>query len=393
MTCKLLISISVRRLPTTAGLLLAATLIYGVSAGRAHSQTTFKVLHAFTGVPDGATPYAPLLRGPSGELYGTTYYGGSLLNSGTVFKLDTAGNETVLQNLGGADGQYPYAGLIPDKTGNLYGVTQNGGGPGGRGTLFKLDPSGALTVIHTFVGGQGDGASPMGTLHRDAAGNLYGTTQNGGKSGLGTVFKVDTTGAETVLYSFKGSPDGWLPTAGLVEDAGGNLYGTAGGGAVTNAGVVFKIDPHGNESLLHTFNGTDGLHPNGNLIRDSAGNLYGTTISGGTYGYGTVFKIDPLGKFSVVHSFNGSEGSAIEGGLTEDSAGNFYGTANIGAFGLGTVFKMDKTGKVTVLYAFTGNGDSGYPVAGVVRDTAGNLYGTASGGNPHKGTVFELTFP
>jgi uncharacterized repeat protein (TIGR03803 family) len=189
--------------------------------------------------------------------------------------------------------------LVRDKAGNLYGTTLQGSplnciGTGGCGVVFKLDTTGTETVLHTFVGP--DGTYPIGDLVRDKAGNLYGTTYAGGTYGEGTVFKLDTTGTETVLYSFTGLADGAVPRAGLVRDKAGNLYGTTveGGNLSCSCGVVFKLDPAGGETLLHTFTGgADGGILYGGLVRDKAGNLYGTTANGGASGAGTVFKLTP----------------------------------------------------------------------------------------------------
>jgi uncharacterized repeat protein (TIGR03803 family) len=298
---------------------------------------------------------------------------------------------------GGADGWGPN-GLIRDAAGNLYGTTQYGGNSscfGGCGTVFKLDTAGTETVLYTFTGGT-DGANPVASLIRDSAGNLYGTTYGGGASNLGTVFKLDTTGTETVLHSFTGAPDGANPTAALVRDAAGNLYGTTfAGGLASGTGTVFKLDATGTETVLHTFSGypTDGARPTAALIRDAAGNLYGTTSVGGASKFdgGTVFKLDTSGTETVLYSFC-CIGSGPTAGLLRDAAGNLYGTnPGLNQF-YGSVFKLDITGTVTGLHNFTGS-DGAHPTAGLVRDGAGNLYGTASGAGCRYGlcgTVFRL---
>jgi len=168
----------------------------------------------------------------------------------------------------------------------------------GYGTVFKLDPSGEETVLHSFT--YSDGAFPDAGLIRDKAGNLYGTTSGGdlvcGLQGCGTVFKVDPSGHETVLHSFTNSPDGAGPYAGLVMDKAGNLYGTTLNGGACGYGTVFKLDPSGHETVLHSFtNSPDGAGPYANLVRDKAGNLYGTTEEGGASGYGTVFRLTSCG--------------------------------------------------------------------------------------------------
>jgi uncharacterized repeat protein (TIGR03803 family) len=158
--------------------------------------------------------------------------------------------------------------------------------------VYKLDTASHETVLYSFTGGA-DGRNPYGGVIRDSAGNLYGTTVEGGTANSGVVYKLDTTGHETVLYSFTGGPDGGGPS-GVIRDSAGNLYGTASGGTA-GQGVVYELDTAGQETVLHSFTGgADGYYPNGGVIRDSAGNLYGTTSNGGQTGGGVVFKLKPL---------------------------------------------------------------------------------------------------
>jgi uncharacterized repeat protein (TIGR03803 family) len=200
------------------------------------------VLYSFTGGSDGGYPLAGVIRDSKGNLYGTTNGGGASY-AGVVFKVDTSGNETVLYSFtGGSDGGYPLAGVIRDSKGNLYGTT-NGGGASGAGVVFKVDTFGNETVLYSFTGGS-DGGYPLWVvLVRDSAGNLYGTTNGGGASGAGVVFKVNAAGNETVLHSFTGGADGGNPYAGVILGPEGNLYGTTAFGGETNAGVVFEIKP------------------------------------------------------------------------------------------------------------------------------------------------------
>ena len=270
-----------------------------------------------------------------------------------------------------------------DAEGNIYGVTfysQNGVG---AGTVFKLSQVGKLTVLHSF-GGSGDGANSSSGVIRDAAGSLYGTTLDGGKDNWGVVFKVDVSGKETVLYSFTGVRDGVEPTAGLVRDAAGNLYGTtsAFGSACIECGTVFKVSPAGKQTVIHRFKGPpDASHVvTGNLVLDANGNLYGASYYGGltsgcavtTWGCGTVFELSPNGKGgwseTVLYKFKGgTDGAYPYSGLVRDANGNFYGTTEWGGntgcdgLGCGTLFKLDSTGKETVLYRFTGGSDGAAP--------------------------------
>ncbi len=321
------------------------------------------VLYSFTGGADGNGPSAALLRDRHGNLYGTTFIGG--LGAGVVFKVDRMGNETVLYTFtGGADGASPYSNLIRDEDGNLYGTAPDGGSFG-RGVVFKLNVAGNETVLYSFTG-HADGRGPYAGLVRDEDGNLYGTTAFGGQGcrpfGCGVVFKLDPNGNETVLYSFTGGADGGTPWAGLIRDEEGNLYGTgaAGGdlsgcsiGGGFGCGVVFKLDPHGNQTVLYSFTGTDGYFPYAVLVRDEKGNLYGTTESGGDLsgcggsGCGVVFKLDRSGKQTVLYSFTGTADGAFPEGLLLDKKGTLYGiTENGGDFsgpctyGCGVVFKL-----------------------------------------------------
>ncbi len=219
------------------------------------------VLYTFTGGNDGANPNN-VVRDRKGNLYGTTS-GGGASSSGVVFKVDTSGHETVLYTFtGGADGAYPNP-VALDSLGNLYGTTNYGGnkaGTSGAGVVFKVDPSGHETVLYTFTGGN-DGGSPNSVV-RDSKGDLYGTTYAGGASGAGVVFKVDTSGHETVLYTFTGGNDGGYSASGVTLGQDGNLYGTTNNGGEANLGVVFKLDKSGHETVLHTFKrGAEGNQP------------------------------------------------------------------------------------------------------------------------------------
>lgn len=323
------------------------------------------VLHAFTGPPDGVAPEEGLVRDEEGNLYGTTVFGGSSsMYAGTVFEVDRTDKETVLYSFtGSADGGYPSSGVIRDEEGNLYGTASSGGLPecfaGGCGVVFKVDRSGQETVLYSFTGGT-DGAKPVAGLIRDKEGNLYGTTPEGGAFGMGVIFKVDCEGKETVLYSFKGAPDGAGPTTALIRGENGNFYGTTGGGGSTGpncgsfgCGTVYKLDREGKETVLYAFPGGDeGSGPEGRLLRHHD-DLYGVTYFGGTPEpgcvdqCGVVFKLDKDGKYSVLYSFQGGAlGSNPQGGLVEDK-GALYGITGFGGDlnspdcgGCGVVFKL-----------------------------------------------------
>jgi uncharacterized repeat protein (TIGR03803 family) len=353
------------------------------------------VLYTFTGGSDGGQTQAGLILDSTGDLFGTATGGGS--NPGAVFKVDAAGHATMLYTFtGGADGSHPYAGVVLDSAGNLYGTTAYGG-PANGGVVFKLDTSGRETVLYGFPGAA-DGSYPSAGLIRDSAGNFYGTTSAGGTSGWGTVYKLDATGHETVLYTFTGGADGGGPNSGVIRDSSGNLYGTAVYGGTADYGVVYKVDTSGQETVLYSFTGgADGSNPLSGVIRDSAGNLYGTNSWRGSGSAGVVYVLRTTGRLTVLYTFTGgADGAYPSAGLIRDSAGNFYGTtpaggAGAGWAGYGVVYKLDKTGHETVLYTFTGGADGNRPYAGVIRDAGGNLYGTTFfGGAQNAGVVYKV---
>jgi uncharacterized repeat protein (TIGR03803 family) len=253
------------------------------------------VLASLTLEDGGAYPEGGLVRDKHGNLYGTTsgYNGG--YGNGAVFKVSSSGKLTILYTFqSGDDGLCPYGDLLLDAEGNLYGTTYRGG-TSGLGTVFEITPSGSETVLYSFTGGT-DGSLPAAGLFRDVSGNLYGTTTGGG-NGYGTVFKVTPDGTETIVHSFTDS-DGYYPIAPLVQDAKGNFYGTTEFGGRHGQGTVFKLTGKGIETVVHSFTGKkDGGSPVAGLIFDTEGNLYGTTSGGGNTkcvgGCGVVFKIVP----------------------------------------------------------------------------------------------------
>jgi len=362
-----------------------------------------KVIYSFAGGTDGESPVAGVVRDSSGNFYGTTNTGGAD-SAGTVFKLSKTGVETVLYTFtGGTDGYLPYAGVILDKSGILYGTTAFGGAFN-AGTIYEVNTvTSQETVLHSFVAGSTtDGSLPYAGLIEDAKGNLYGTTLEGGDisceegEGCGVVFKFDAmTGKETVLYTFTGNPDGERPEASLIRDAEGNLYGTTSAGGPADAGTVFEvIAATRTESVLYSFTGgNDGKRPVANLARDTAGNLYGTTYMGGSALSGTVFKVDTSNQETVLYNFTGgADGQYPFAGVIIDSQGNLYGTTIFGGTSSdGVAFELDTAGAETVLHTFNGSNGQ-YPVAILLPDGKGDFYSTTELGGTHgMGTVFKLT--
>jgi uncharacterized repeat protein (TIGR03803 family) len=308
-----------------------------------------------------------------------------------------ASSFTVLYTFnGGSDGGFPAGDLIFGVGGDLYGTTYRGGA-NGMGTIFRLSTSGQQRVIYSFKGNP-DGAYPVSGLTRDTVGNLYGTTFFGGEF-YGTAFKLDTSSAESLLYTFTGGADGYGGRGTLLRDPVGNLFGTTQYGGA-DYGAIFRIDTAGKQKVVYTFTGgADGAYPVSGLIRDSSGNLYGTARGGGN-GCGVLFKLDSTGKFSVIHAFNDLvEGCWPWGGVVRDDAGNFYGTTAYGGPGggflsSGAIYKVDSSGNATALHVFTGNPDGldgSFSYSGLVRDSAGSLYGTTTEGGPSNyGTIFKV---
>jgi uncharacterized repeat protein (TIGR03803 family) len=407
--------------------LLAILLPAAAAFGAGPSE---KILHAFSG-SDGSTPEAGMVFDSSGTLYGTTALGGDPNacysgNCGTIFQLSPqAGgswSEVVLYSFNLNDGAYPDEDMVLDTAGNLYGVTDVGGGT--QGGAFELIKSGSgwqYAVINAFNGGR-DGGSPRSDLLIDSQGNLFGTTAAGGKAGAGTVYELISgssgTWSESIVFSFGVPGSGFEPQAGLIQDARGNFYGTTGFGGnpacPQGCGVVFELSPsvHGRwvKRVLHKFDGTDGKMPIADLVADAAGNLFGVATEGGNAGCyggcGTIFELVRGGsgwKFRLLYSFQSETGGSPLGHLVFDHKGNLYGSTNAGGIippcqqqaGCGVVFKFSpnkgRAWAYTVLHKFT-NGQDGALPNGVVLDKAGNIYGTTiTGGAYDSGTVFEVT--
>jgi len=343
-------------------------------------------------------------HGETASFYGTTSTGGSS-NYGVVFSMNPNGSETIIHNFtGGNDGAAPYGVLIIDKAGNLYGTT-TAGGSADAGTVFEISGN-TESVLYSFGGGA-NGADPVAGLVQDAAGNLYGTTSQGGTNGNGTVFELaipQTKGGpwtQTVLYSFGTGTDGTVPVGGVSFDSAGNLYGTTSEGGADGNGTVFQLVPGARwtENILHSFqNGNDGSVPYAGLIADKSGNFYGAATQGGANGGGTVFELTGSGSnwnFSVIYSVPGWGISGTFRNVVLDSSGNLYGTTHCdGSYNSGTVYELTPSGgnwKDTLLYTFTGGTDGLYSVSNLVS-SQNKLYGTTLyGGSNNNGVVYEVT--
>jgi uncharacterized repeat protein (TIGR03803 family) len=383
---------------------LPAALSNGAAPASEEAHAAYKLLYSFKAPPDGNDPFAGLIE-VNGKLYGTTYSGGRSGNLGTIFEVSRSGAEHVVYSFNNieTEGDQPEAALIA-MNGAFYGTTTMGGDGIDCvcGTVFE-ESGGTDRVLHSFKGTitatkSKDGASPLAGL---VAVNrtLYGTTSVGGKSssvgGNGIIFKVSTSGKEQVLYRFKGRPDGANPDAGLI-DVNGTLYGTTvngGDGKDCACGTIFEVTTSGKEHVLYSFKGTpDGATPFAGLVAVN-GTLYGTTSVGGASDNGTVFEVSTSGKERVLYSFKGypTDGADPYAGLT-DLNGVLYGTTKIGGkSGNGTVFEVSMSGKERLLYSFKGIPDGAQPYAGLVA-VDGKLYGTTEQGGANAfGTIFEVS--
>ncbi len=386
---------------------------------------TYNVIYNFTGQQDGANPFAGVSVDSAGEIYGTTFAGGTR-HMGTVFRLRNSGSGWLLNPLyqftGGNDGAGPVARPVIGADGVLYGSTSAGGGGSctnisgyhGCGTVYELSPTARApvsvlfswnsTILFRFSGN--DGSYPQGDLTFDSSGKIYGTTSAGGSAGFGLIYSLTPASGqwtEDLLYQAQGNGDGEYAWGGVTFDQSGNLYGIFSQNGPHNYGAVYKLTPSGSgwtESTIHgfTFQGDDGASPQGGLISDSSGNLYGTTVHSPNGG-GTVFELTPSGGGNWSYNFLYGLSGGIDLGpydkLVMDANGNLYGTTfGDGQYGFGSVFKLTATDggwTYSSLHDFTGGVDGGNPMCSLAFDSAGNLYGTASdGGANGLGVVFQI---
>ena len=338
-----------------AGLMQANNgILYGTtSAGGANGDgTVFEIttsgtlttMHNFNHLSpiDGAQPYGGLIQAKDGNLYGTTNRGGSH-NAGIVYRITTSGTMKTLHDLDyEPDGALPYAALVQGTNGALYGTASDGGAS--EGSAFEVTSFGQYTAIYEFGT---EGGFPVAGLVQASNGNFYGVAANGGFYSCGTLFEMTPSGGFTLLHTFTGG-DGCYPVATLVQGTDGNLYGVASAGGARNgfnAGTFFNITPNGTFNLLHVFDKTDGAGPTGALIQAIDGNFYGTTQVGGAYNQGTIFKVTPTGTVTTLYSFcpqtHCNDGANPYAGLILGTDGVSYGTTfNGGGGNHGTVFSL-----------------------------------------------------
>jgi uncharacterized repeat protein (TIGR03803 family) len=349
----------------------------------------FTVLSSFDGT-DGSSPrFVSLVQGPDGDLWGTTAAGGTgCADCGTIYKISPSGRLSVIYDLNASSGYDPAVGLTLSTSGDFYGV--GGLSAGGFGTVFKISGSGALTVLRNLD--NTDGNDPEGALTQGTDGNFYGTTNFGGSNNVGTVFKITPGGTLTTLQSFD-FDNGAYPYGQLVQGTDGSFYGvTEEGGDLEcsngGCGTVFKITSGGVFTLLHSFSGSDGEFPVGGLVQGENGDFYGTTMEGGAFSIGTVFKITWSDTFTSLLSFGGAyEGGEPLAPLIQATDGNFYGTTYYG-----TIFQLTPAGGLTTVFGFSNGTENGQsPEGGLVQDTDGTFYGvTYRGGHDDHGVVYSL---
>jgi uncharacterized repeat protein (TIGR03803 family) len=353
----------------------------------AHAGYKYTVLHEFAGAPgDGADPSSEVTLGKSGNIYGTTVYGGAN-NEGTIFEITTDGTESVLHSFGGSgDGVSPDGAVTIESNGDMYGTTEFGGATD-DGTIWKIAADGTYTILYNFIADQCQFA--LGRLIQDKAGNFYGTCLFGGKNGDGTVFRYSLKkGNVTILHTFDGS-DGQFPEHGVVMDKDGDLYGVTMVGGANDNGTVYEIAGDGTFASLYSFSGgADGGYIYGGLTIDGAGNLYGSAVDGGTYGAGTVFKLATDGTLSVLYTFTGgADGGEPQGDMLLLGKNLYSSTGIGGANGDGGIYELTGKGALKVLANF-----SAIDYCAGLTPSGTTFYGTRQdAGSDDDGVVFSLT--
>jgi len=367
----------------------------------------YSILHSFNGggsPPDGKGPMAAMVQASDGNIYGTAPVTGSN-TIGVIFRLTPQGTYTIIHSFQDGsvanDGRCPAGGLLVGADGYLYGTTAYGG-TYNSGTVFRMTTTGTETILYSFGAQANDGIYPRATLVQGSDGTLYGTAEYGGANGDGTVFKMTLQGQETILHTFSGTPDGRLAAYPVVIGSDQNIYGTTPLGGSAGHGILFRVTPQGTYTIIHQFgDGTvanDGTSPNA-LTVGVDGNLYGTTFSGGTtISYGTAYRMTLNGTETILHNFwdgsTANDGDGLNDGLFQADDGNFYGVSyNSGApQNAGTIFRMTPQGAVTILYVFGVAPDGQSPDAALLKAADGAFYGTTTSGGAYSGgTIFKLS--
>jgi uncharacterized repeat protein (TIGR03803 family) len=359
-----------------------AGIVAVVAVSQAQTPTVIYTFNSHTSDVINPLPVGVVVQGRDGSLYSSTAFSQTTSNKGGIFAVTPAGTESVLYDFLPSDAGQCNAGVVLGSDGNFYG-TCFAGGSGGQGIVYKVTPTGTFTILHSFTGTSGDGAGPTAPPTQAADGNFYGVTYTGGAHNDGAVYKLTPSGTLTILYSFTAGADGFNPEGSLVQGTDGNLYGTTSGGGIHNFGTTFKISILGKLATLHAFSSTDGAEPVGGMIQGTDGNFYGTTYVGGTNNNGVVFKMTAGGTVTVLHSLlAATDGMGPQVSLVQATDGNFYGInvfgghgGGIGGLGLGSIFKVTAKGVFSTVYLFDNVAVGGNPGAALVQNTNGLLYG------------------
>jgi uncharacterized repeat protein (TIGR03803 family) len=373
-----------------AGVVSLAAILVPARASAQNPAIKVTTIHVFDG-NDGANPsLETLAQAQDGNLYGTAATGALNKLGGTIFRLAPSGNLTVLHVFAGFDGWHPAAGLVLGADGLLYGDTRSRGSyfPN-DGSIFSISTDGIFSSLDAL---DLHYANPSAPLIQGSDGNFYGTSP--GKGGLttpGSIFRVTPSGQLQVVHAFDADHDGSNPIAGLILGTDGAFYGTAANGGAFRCGTIFRMSPGGFLSTVHSFAWFDGCNPLGALLLADDGNFYGTTYAGGVHGFGTVFQMTPAGKLTTLWSFNVFDGASPYAGLLQATDGKLYGTTDSGSEGnYGLVFSITKSGQFTVIQRFDHFHGSG-PEGGLVQHTNGLLYGTTTfGGLTNHGTIYSI---
>jgi uncharacterized repeat protein (TIGR03803 family) len=370
-----------------AAILVPLTVLLSL-AGVSPAQAVH-VLYSFNGALGANPSEIALTQGRDGELYGTVTSGG-VYGQGSIFKITTAGTITELHSFEGTDGTFAWAGLTLGADGNFYSTTGEGG-TGSWGVLFKMTPEGTVTVLHNFTQNGTDGVFPLSPPILASDGNFYGTTSYGGINGAGTVYKLTPAGVYTIIYNLD-SVDGYSAQSSPTLGANGNLYIATLLGGSNQCGALLEISTGGVLSNAYSFEcGATGGYPQGSLLKGADGNFYGTADNGGAYSQGVLFKLTPNFDYSVLYSFGATttDGAEPNGGLIQATNGNLYGVDYYGgSFNDGTIYDYSSAGESSTLYSWNRENDA---EGQFIQHTNGMLYGvTYAGGTKNRGSIYSL---
>jgi len=366
---------------------LVLVIFFGLRPAQAQTYTDLHDFNPGAGGPATLYDLAIIPQGRDGDLYGTSEYGGSS-NAGTVFKISPTGAPTIIASLDSTTGDHPLCGLTFGTDGNFYGVTDQGGSFG-AGTVYQVTPTGTVKVLHNFTNGA-DSGGPTCPPVQASNGNFYGVTTGlvSGSQGVSTFYRVTSTGTFTTLHTFANSEG--QHCSGITLGIDGNFYGACELDGANGDGTLYKVSTAGKVTVLHSLNGTNGLNEQGGFfVQANDGNFYGVGYNGGPSNYGVIFQLKPTGAYKVIHNFTGgADGGNPNADLTLGTDGNLYSGASAGgSSGNGVLFKITTAGVYTVLYNFDGTHGSN-PQSNLTQKTDGIFYGVTQSGGAHGSGVF-----